>query len=157
MQSADAGMSRSKSTPGAGREGTPASSFGGVARFSAAPGSTGAGGTSAVDVRGGGSEISGPGQAPASAGPGVAVSADALNALRPARMVSGGVIGASTQADSLGAISSAGDAQRVSVRGGASSYAPEIVSFSPDNGNITIEQGAVSSTVGSGPAPQDAR
>ncbi len=157
MQLADAGMLRLKLTPGAGREGTPALSFGGVARFSAAPGSTGAGGTLAVDVRGGGLEILGPGQAPALAGPGVAVSADALNALRPARMVLGGVIGASTQADSLGAISLAGDAQRVLVRGGASLYAPEIVLFSPDNGNITIEQGAVLSTVGLGPAPQDAR
>ncbi|MFY3147190.1 filamentous hemagglutinin family protein [Achromobacter xylosoxidans] len=157
MQLADAGMLRLKLTPGAGREGTPALSFGGVARFSAAPGSTGAGGTLAVDVRGGGLEILGPGQAPALAGPGVAVSADALNALRPARMVLGGVIGASTQADALGAISLGGDAQRVLVRGGASLYAPEIVLFSPHNGNITIEQGAVLSTVGLGPAPQDAR
>ncbi|WZB68450.1 hypothetical protein WJ971_15210 [Achromobacter xylosoxidans] len=68
MQLADAGMLRLKLTPGAGREGTPALSFGGVARFSAAPGSTGAGGTLAVDVRGGGLEILGPGQAPALAG-----------------------------------------------------------------------------------------
>ena len=45
MLPADAGMLRLKLTPGAGREGTPALSFGGVARFSAAPGSTGAGGT----------------------------------------------------------------------------------------------------------------
>ncbi|WP_116522578.1 filamentous haemagglutinin family protein [Achromobacter insuavis] len=157
MQLADAGMLRLKLTPGAGREGTPALSFGGEARFSAAPGSTGAGGTLAVDVRGGGLEILGPGQTPALAGPGVAVSADALNALRPARMVLGGAIGASTQADSLGAIGLSGDAQRVLVRGGASLYAPEIALFSPHNGNITIEQGAVLSTVGLGPAPQDAR
>ncbi|WYX21988.1 hypothetical protein WJ973_14795 [Achromobacter xylosoxidans] len=62
MQLADAGMLRLKLTPGAGREGTPALSFGGVARFSAAPGSTGAGGTLAVDVRGGGLEILGRGR-----------------------------------------------------------------------------------------------
>lgn len=157
MLPADAGMLRLKLTPGAGREGTPALAFGGEARFAAAPGSSGAGGTLAVDVRGGGLEILGPGQAPALAGPGVAVSADALNALRPARMVLGGVIGASTQADSLGAISLGGDSQRVLVRGGARLYAPELVLLAPSNGNITVEQGAVLSTVGLGAAPQDAR
>ncbi len=155
MLPADAGMLRLKLTPGAGREGTPAVSFGGVARFSAAPGSTGAGGTLAVDVRGGGLEILGPGQAPALAGPGVAVSADALNALLPARMVLGGAIGAS--ANSLGAISLGGDSQRVLVRGGARLYAPELVLLAPTNGSITVEQGAVLSTVGRGAAPQDAR
>ncbi|WZB76526.1 hypothetical protein WJ972_13270 [Achromobacter insuavis] len=157
MQLADAGMLRLKLTPGAGREGTPALSFGGVARFSAAPGSTGAGGTLAVDVRGGGLEILGPGQAPALAGPWRGRLRGRAQRLASGPHGAGGVIGASTQADSLGGISLSGDAQRVLVRGGASLYAPEIVLFSPNNGNITIQQGAVLSTVGLGPAPQDAR
>ncbi|WP_454695736.1 filamentous haemagglutinin family protein [Achromobacter aegrifaciens] len=157
MLPADAGMLRLRLTPGAGREGTPALSFGGVARFTPAPGSTGAGGTLAVDVFRGGLEILGPGQAPAMAARGAAVSADALNALRPAGMVLGGAMGASTNADSLGALSLGGDTEQVLVRSGASLHAPEIVLVAPNNGSISVEQGAVLSTVGLGPAPRDAR
>ncbi|MGW8304735.1 MAG: filamentous hemagglutinin family protein [Achromobacter pulmonis] len=157
MLLADAGMLRLKLTPGAGREGAPALSFDGVARFGAAPGSAGAGGTLAVDVRGGGLEILGPGQTPALAGAAAAVSADALNALRPAAMVLGGAFGASTSADSLGLISLGGESQRVLVRGGARLHAPEIVLVASDNGGITVEQGAVLSTIGLGAAPRDAR
>ena len=142
---------------GAGREGSPALSFNGAARFDVPQGSGAYAGRLAVTGPASGIEILAPGQAPILPPKAAALYATDLNALSPGAMFIGGVAGVAGTYET-GARNVGGDAQQVVVRSGAVLRAPEIFLYAVDGGRgIVVEQGATLSTLGRGDVAQDAR
>ncbi|KAG0925067.1 hypothetical protein G6F31_018874 [Rhizopus arrhizus] len=127
---------------GAGREGSPALSFKGAARFDVPQGSGAYAGRLAVTGPASGIEILAPGQAPILPPKAAALYAADLNALSPGAMFIGGVAGVAGTYET-GARNVGGDAQQVVVRSGAVLRAPEIFLYAVDGGRgIVVEQGA---------------
>ncbi|VFR94773.1 Filamentous haemagglutinin family outer membrane protein associated with VreARI signalling system [plant metagenome] len=155
MLPADAGILRLGLTRGAGIGDTPALAFQGETRFAPAPDSVGLGGTLSLAGPAGGLEILAEGQAPSLGATAAAVSADALTAFQPSRLLLGGTVtgtyGSGRQTFYAGGLNT------LLVRSGATLHAPEILLLADGGGRgIVVEQGAVLDTVGRGKAVTDA-
>ncbi|VFR38393.1 Filamentous haemagglutinin family outer membrane protein associated with VreARI signalling system [plant metagenome] len=139
---------------GAGMQGKEALRVDGEARFAPAAGSAGFGGTLSVSGPAAGLEILASGQAPILGTAAAAVSADAISALMPSRMVVGGRV-AGDYGSGAQTLSSGGSA--LVVRSGALLQAPELLFAVGSQGTLTVEPGATLSTLGQGDVPVDAR
>ncbi len=155
LQTVDAGRLKLNLAANAGRDGGTALRVAGDARFNAAPGSAGYNGTLVVSTAGGNLDVVGSGQSSPADAQGAQIEADALNALRPARMVLGGDFQAFQYQDPSVIITASTDSVR--VRDGAALYAPEVVLTANEGGQgIVVEQGATVSTLAQGAASYDA-
>ena len=155
MLPADAGSLQVTLRQGAGMGDTLALDMRGEARFAAAPGSGGFGGTLSVAGSDAGLEILAPGQAPVLGPRAAALPATALTALGASRLVLGGYVQGNygSGAQSVQSVNA-----EVVVRSGAVVAAPEIILTARMNdGRIVVEPGATLSTLGMGPAVMDTR
>ncbi|WP_197488242.1 filamentous hemagglutinin family protein [Bordetella ansorpii] len=141
---------------GAGMNGRQALRVDGEARFAPAAGSAGYGGTLTVSGAAEGIEVLAPGQSPILGERAAAVSASALNALAPVRMVVGGAL-YGTYGSGRQGLGSGSDGGNVIVRNGVTLQAAEIVLASGAAGRIVVEPGATLSTLRQGAMPMDAR
>ncbi|WP_447781736.1 filamentous haemagglutinin family protein [Stenotrophomonas riyadhensis] len=150
-QTVDAGMLRFELGNGAGRQGTSALRVEGEARFQAATGSTGTGGSVEVTRVNqlGSLEIIAAGGKADSRLDGSTIEADALNALQPSRLV----VNARVRSTAQSVIDVGGVGQDVVVRSGAVLRAPEVLIGAVAGGSgIVVEAGAAIDTLGLGTA-----
>ncbi|SAI30975.1 Filamentous haemagglutinin family outer membrane protein [Bordetella ansorpii] len=150
----DASLLELRLLKGAGMGGKLALDMQGEARFAPAAGSDGFGGTLVVNPVNLGLEILAPGQAPVLGAQAVSVFADALNALKPSRLVLGGSM---RNYDGSAAQLVAGGSANLVVRSGAILSAPELILSGTAHGRIVVEPGATLTTLGQGPVRMDTR
>ncbi|OCK47879.1 transporter [Stenotrophomonas maltophilia] len=150
-QTVDAGMLRFELGNGAGRQGTSALRVEGEARFQAAAGGTGTGGSVEVTRvnQVGSLEIIAAGGKADTRLDGSTIEADALNALHPSRLV----VNARVRSTAQSVIDVAGVGQDVVLRSGAVLRAPEVLIGAVAGGSgIVVEAGAAIDTLGLGTA-----
>lgn len=150
-QTVDAGMLRFELGNGAGRQGTSALRVEGEARFQAATGSTGTGGSVEVTRVNqlGSLEIIAAGGKADTDPVGSTIEADALNALRPSRLA----LNTRVRSTAQSIVDVMGVGQDVVVRSGAVLRAPEVLIGAVGGGSgIVVEAGASIDTLGLGTA-----
>jgi filamentous hemagglutinin family protein len=157
MQTSDAGQLKLALSLDAGREGERALAVAGDTRFAAAADTNGYAGSLVVTTVGGRSlDIVGSGSAASSGQQGAVLEAEALNALRPARVVLGGEFQPGSYLIDPN-VSITATAGTVRVHQGAVLQAPEMILTARSGGEgIVVEQGATLSTLGQGTASFDA-